>query len=147
MQFGRGSRRSIRYSIFIGVLAGTVFSGSVTYAADWESLSSAIIAGGEVILEENGIYVAPETSESSTYFGSFSGTLNGKGASITGLIAPLFNQLQSGSQISDLTLTTKPYTTAVMSDDGISLLPPADGGLIGQGVLANAAEFSTIISL
>jgi len=134
------------------VLAGSVFSGSVTYAADWESLSSAIIAGGEVILEENGVYEAPATAESGswwghTYFGNFSGNLNGNGASITGLIAPLFDQLTSSAQISDLTLITKPYTTAVMSDDGISLLPPADGGLIGQGVLANTAEGSTITNV
>jgi hypothetical protein len=125
MKIGRGSRRSIRYSVFIGILVGSIFSGSGAFAADWNELSSAINSGSEVTLELNGIYVAPESINSSTYFGSFSGTLNGNGATISGLIAPLFDDI--GGSVSNLNLETH--------IDGVS----------GNGVLANSTSPNTTI--
>jgi hypothetical protein len=123
MKFGRSSLRSIRYSIFIGVLAGSVFSGSGAFAADWDDLTAAINAGGEVTLDLNRIYVAPETIDSPTYFGSFSGTLNGSGATITGLTVPLFDTLSVASSVNNLSLEAN-------SDVGVS----------GRGLLANESS-------
>jgi len=158
MKIGRGSRRSIRYSVFIGILAGSVFSGTGAFATPIEITTQIELEAigqaaekpidGDYFLNFDSQTLTLSSPASSTYIlGSFTGTFDGRGKTLDGLVAPLFDQLTSGAQISDLTLITKPYTSAVMSDDGISLLPPADGGLIGQGVLANTADFSTITNV
>jgi len=128
MKSGRASRRSIRYSILIGVLAGSVFSASGA-VAEVIPLSeiSAQITDGNVSLVAGATYEAGNPSDTyafgmgSTYFGDFSGSFLGNGATITGLTVPLFNVVgTASSNISNLNLI------ASVEDD-----------LIGNGILAN----------
>ena len=130
MQFGRGSRKSIRYSIFIGVLAGSVFSGSGAYGIDLATISADIAANNDIALTPNANYEAGNPSsppfQGTTYFGSYSGTFTGNGATISGLTVPLFDYL-SGS-ITNLNIET------------------AIGGVVGQGILSNTASAGSVIS-
>ena len=154
MKFGRGSRRSIRYSIFIGVLAGSVFSGSGAIAADPIPLSSisAQFVSGTVSLTAGETYNAGLPTgdgflgEGSTYFGNFSGTFAGNGAKITGLLAPLFNVL-SHAEVTNLDLES----TAPISPTEIVYSIPL-GTYVEQsknnvGLLTNEASESLINSI
>ena len=129
MQIGRGSRRSIRYSIISGVLAGSVFSGSGAFGIDLASISADVIANNNITLVSNANYEAGDPSNvpflGTTYFGSYSGIFSGNGATISGLTVPLFDYI-SGS-ISDLNLET------------------AVAGVVGQGILSNLASPESII--
>jgi hypothetical protein len=132
MQFCHGSRRTIRYSIFIGVLAGSIFSGSGAFAAEFALLDlRAAVLGGNVQLAAGDTYLAGDPADNqflgggSTYFGNFTGTFEGNGATITGLVVPLFDFI-SGS-VSNLNLETH--------TDGVS----------GNGVLANSTNLNTTI--
>jgi hypothetical protein len=133
MKSSRKSRKSICYSIFIGVLAGSVFSGS-SAIADVYTLSSisTMVADGEVTLIAGATYTAglPTdegflVADGSAYFDNFSGTFAGNGATITGLTVPLFNDL--GGEVSELVLRTD------------------SGGVSGNGVLANRVNMYTTI--
>lgn len=129
MQIGRGSRRSIRYYIISGVLAGSVFSGSGAFGIDLASISADVIANNNITLVSNANYEAGDPSNvpflGTTYFGSYSGIFSGNGATITGLTVPLFDYI-SGS-VSDLNLET------------------AVAGVVGQGILSNSAGPESII--
>ena len=132
MKISRGSRRSIHYSIFIGVLAGSVFSGSGALAEVIPlSEISTQITDGNVSLVAGATYEAGNPSGTSsfgggsTYFGNFTGTFVGNGATITGLVVPLFDYI--GGSVSNLDLETH--------IDGVS----------GNGVLANSTYLNTTI--
>ena len=133
MKSSRKSRKSIRYSIFIGVLAGSVFSGSSAFAAVYTLSSiSTMVADGDVTLVAGATYTAGLPTDEgflvvdgSAYFDNFSGTFAGNGATITGLTVPLFNDL--GGEVSELVLSTD------------------SGGVSGNGVLANRVNMYTTI--
>ena len=110
MKIGRGSRRSIRYSVFIGILAGSIFSGSGAFAVDPTPIASQTDLedisddlAGDYVLTSN-IAVAMMESITNLAAGSFTGTLEGAGFTISGLTKPLFNGL-NGATISDLSLS------------------------------------------
>ena len=136
MQFGGATRRSIRYSIFVGVLAGSVFAGSGA-SAETLALASILdqVSDGNVSLVEGATYEAGDptdaafTSGGSTYFGNFSGTFAGNGATITGLRVPLFDSLGSSAEtvVEDLTIE--------------STLEPIEG----NGLLSNTAGMNVEI--
>ena len=122
MLLRRSPKQSIRYSVFIGVLAGSVFSGSGAFGIDLASISVQVAANEDITLEANAIYVAGDPLEAgfqgSTYFGTYTGTLSGNGATITGLTVPLFG-IVSG-EVKDLNLATETIQ-----------------GVVGNGALAN----------
>jgi hypothetical protein len=131
MKFAPCRRRSIRYSIFIGVLAGSVFSGSGAFATVIEiNTQGELEIIGDDLTTRAGNYILmsdlslnPPLSGASTYIaGTFTGTLNGNGKTLSGLTKPLFD-IVSGDVI-DLNLATAPL------DQGV-------GGVIGSGALAN----------
>ena len=131
MKIGRGSRRSIRYYVFIGILVGSIFSGSGAFAAEVALLElRAAVLNGDVQLEAGDTYIAGDPTDplflggGSSYFGDFSGSFSGNGATITGLTVPLFN-IMSGS-VSQLNLITE------------------ETGLTGQGVLANVVDVEVV---
>ena len=136
MDSGRGSRRSIRHSIFIGILAGSVFSGSGAFAdipIESQSDLTSIGVDDEKPLSGN-YYLAKsfgitEPISAATYVGGgFTGTLDGKGNTISNLVKPLFDILDGTSSevlIKNLNLET---TETV----------------IGSGFLANSANDSRI---
>ncbi len=141
MKIGRDSRRSIRYLIFIGVLAGSVFSGSGAFAvdpipistqADLEAIGSSDGArGGDYFLNFVGSELALTNPSNSTYVtGTFTGTFDGNGKTLSGLTKPLFEIVGTNSnsaEIFNLTLSTATGT-----------------GVQGRGVLANDVFNSTI---
>lgn len=127
MKSSHNAPRSIRYSIFIGVLTGTLFSGSGAYAAEFALLDlRTAVLNGDVQLEAGDTYIAGDAMDpqflggGSSYFGDFSGSFSGNGGTITGLTVPLFN-IMSGS-VSQLNLITE------------------ETGVTGQGVLANVVD-------
>ena len=145
MKIGRGSRRSIRFSVFIGVLAGSIFSGSGAFAD--EALNQANFysritdditnnLNGSYVLESDiDISTVVHTSDGSggfidsaptgtTVFTSFSGTLDGANKTITGLIVPLFYYI--GGSVSNLVLEA--------------------GTVAGQGILSNTSGSDSTIS-
>ena len=126
MKFAPGRRRSIRYSIFIGVLAGSVFSGSGAFGIDLASISERVAANDNIALDANAIYTAGDPSgpsfQGSTYFGTYTGILSGNGATITGLTVPLFDTISN--EVKDLNLATAPCVSGVC-------------GVAGRGALAN----------
>ncbi len=112
MIFGRGSRRSIRYSIFLGVLTGSVFSGTGAFAVDpiplnqsnfYEEISSNLL--GDFILETN-IDILTDVPEPTRYYGifdDFQGNLDGNNLEIKNIDNPLFSSLSNAS-VSNLIL-------------------------------------------
>lgn len=110
MKIGRGSRRSIRYSVFIGILASSIFSGSGAFAVDPTPIASQTDLENisddlawDYVLTSN-IAVAMMESITNLAADSFTGTLDGAGFTISGLTKPLFNGL-NGATISDLSLS------------------------------------------
>ena len=136
MQRGRITRKSIRYSFFVGVFAGSVLAGS---SASAEVLSLASIsdqvAAGNVSLVEGGRYEAGDPSDAAytggeqSYFGDFSGIFIGNGATIVGLRVPLFNTLGN-------------LTATVVENLRIE---GASEPTLGNGLLANSAEVNVQI--
>jgi hypothetical protein len=141
MKLGRSSRRSFRSAIFIGVLAGSVFSGSGAFAEPltqetFYSTISADLSGtyllGENIdisrvvrtADESGV-ITESAPTGSTVFGTFSGTINGANNRIYGLRTPLFNVI-------DGEVGTVTIKNLVLSADPTS-------GIIGNGALSNQA--------
>jgi hypothetical protein len=138
---GRSSRRSFRSALFIGVLAGSVFSGSGAFAdpltqETFYSTISADLSGAYLLGEDIDISRAVRTVDefgeivesaptNSTVFGTFSGTLNGANNRIYGLTTPLFNVIDGEVG----TLTVK---NLVLNADQVS-------GIIGNGALSNQA--------
>jgi len=141
MKIGRGSRRSIRFSIFIGVLAGSVFSGSGAFAIDPAPISSQAeleaigtndeTRAGSYFLDFAGTNLSLSAPTGSTYVtGIFTGTFDGNGKTLSGLLKPLFEQIGKSDDtaaVSDLTLSTAPGS-----------------GVTGRGVLANDVVNATI---
>ena len=110
MEIGRGSRRSIRYCFFIGILAGSILSGSGAFAVDPTPIASQTDLedisddlAGDYVLTSN-IALAMMESITNLAADSFTGTLDGAGFTISGLTKPLFNGL-NGATISDLSLS------------------------------------------
>ena len=110
MKFAPGRRRSIRYSIFIGVLAGSVFSGSGAFATVFEINSQVDLeAIGNNLTTRAGDYIlmsdlnlTPPAPEKSTYIeGTFTGTLDGNGKTLFGLTKPLFDSIGEAVNIND----------------------------------------------
>ena len=151
MKSGRGSRRSIRYSMFIGVLAGSVFSASGALADSPtpilipEDLLS-ITSGGNYKLSAD-IDLTDQTPGgiSSYIAGSFGGRLDGlKEVSadgtkinwkITGLSVPLFDGIIEDSSPGNI--------------DGLSIIKNIDvitqtDGVTGRGIVANWSNNSVI---
>jgi hypothetical protein len=136
MKSDRSSRRSIRSSIVIGVLAGSVFSGSGAFAADPTPISSQaeleaigtndLTRAGSYVLDFAGTDLSLSAPTGSTYVtGIFTGTFDGNGKTLSGLSKPLFEQIGKSDDtaaVSDLTLSTAPGS-----------------GVTGRGVLANDA--------
>lgn len=133
MQFGGATRRSIRYSIFVGVLAGSVFAGSgafadpipITTQAELEAIgASGGARAGDYYLNFSGAELALTSTANSSYIaGTFTGTFDGNGKTLSGLTKPLFDVIGTNTEdaeISNLTLTTASGT-----------------GVQGRGVLAN----------
>jgi hypothetical protein len=140
MKFGRNSRRSIRYSLFIGVLAGSVFSGSWAFAVDpltqetfystiQEDLAGNYVLGGDIDISKADGGSAPAGA---TVFGTFTGTLDGANKTISGLTKPLFDQLGTtgdGASVSDLVLAATGTEFA------------------GQGIIANTSTEAAIVNV
>jgi len=159
MKSGRATRRSIRYSIFIGVLAGSVFSASGAFAADplsQENFYSDINAMPDGNFELTGnidiatlihtedefgniVYSAPTGG---SVFGTFTGSLIGNNFTISGLNTPLFYSVVDAS-ITNLNLETIAGTSRILDEAGNEIVS-ADGGLIGSGVLS-AIGINTLI--
>jgi hypothetical protein len=134
MQFGRGSRKSIRYSIFIGVLAGSVFSGSGAYAAIEISTQSGLEAidsslNENYVLLNDIVLEGTPTAVYSYVAGSFLGTFDGNSKTISGLSVPLFDIIggDGSTSVSNLVLET------------------SFAGVSGNGALANSASIGTTI--
>ena len=146
MQFGSKTRKSIRYSIFVGVLAGSVFAGSGAFAVDplsqenfYEQITFDIsnsLNGNYVLEGDIDISTVVHTSDGNggfidsaptgtTVFGTFSGTLNGANNRIYGLTTPLFNVIDG--EIGTLTIKN-----LVLNANQAS-------GIIGNGALSNQA--------
>ena len=151
MKSGRTSRRSIRYSVFIGVLAGSVFSGSGAFAADPLSqenfyseintrphgnfeLTGNIDISTVIHTEDEFGNVVDSAPTGSSVFGTFTGSLLGNNFTISGLNTPLFYLLQNAS-ITNLNLETIAGTSRILDEAGNEIVA-ANGGLIGHGVLS-----------
>ena len=135
MKFAPSLRKSIRYSIFIGVLVGSVFSGTGAFAVDPTPIRN------QAELEDigndtdslNGNYVLAWTdptiplsvpTSGITYIdGDFTGTFDGGNGTLTGLTAPLFYTVSG--EVKDLNLVTE-----------------AVDGVVGNGAVANILEVS-----
>ena len=139
MKSGRSSRRSFRSAIFIGVLAGSVFSGSGAFAdisissqtdlADIGIIDSKPLSGSYYL--ENSFEIVAPIDGSSYVGGTFTGTFDGNGKTISNLVKPLFDVVDGSSSevlINDLNL--------VVTD-----------AVIGSGILANSATNARIESV
>ena len=119
MKFGRNSRRSIRSSLFIGVLAGSVFSGSGAFADIQISSKVDLLAIGvdpakplseKYVLSESIVLDAPVGG--ATYIaGTFTGSIDGANNEISGLSKPLFDKVSG--EVKNLTLVTDVETLGV----------------------------------
>jgi hypothetical protein len=130
----RSPIQSIRYSIFIGVLAGSVFSGSGAFAvepipistqAELEAIGSSDGArAGDYFLNFAGSELVLTNPGNSTYIsGTFTGTFSGNGKTLSGLTKPLFDVIGTylnSAEVSDLNLVTA-----------------SGSGAQGRGVLSN----------
>lgn len=134
MQFGRSSRKSIRYSIFIGVLAGSVFSGSGAFAAieistqlGLEAINSSL--NENYVLLNDIVLEGTPTAIYSYVAGSFLGTFDGNSKTISGLSVPLFDIIggDGSAGVSNLILET------------------STAGVSGNGALANSTNLGTTI--
>lgn len=145
MKLARGSRKSIRYSIFIGVLAGSVFSGSGAFAepltqANFYSeinlnLSGTFELGGDIDItsvvhtDDGDGNIVDSAPTGDTVFGTFTGILDGGGFTISGLSVPLFDIIggDGSAGVSNLILET------------------STAGVSGNGALANSTYLGTTI--
>jgi len=134
MKFGGTPKRSIRYGVFVGVLASSLFAGSGAFAdsltqANFYSTISANLSGTYILGENIDISTANNGSSptGATVFGSFTGTLDGANNTITGLTKPLFDYI--GGTVSDLDL------------QAAELL-----GVTGQGILSNSTGTESLIT-
>jgi hypothetical protein len=120
--------------MFLGVLAGSVFSGSgafadvtynITSQADLEAIGITVpVDGNYVVTESFGVDVPiGDTYVTET----FNGTFNGGGFTISGLTKPLFNAFNTDARIFNLNVDT------------------AEGGVSGNGILSNSASTGTEI--
>lgn len=135
MKSGRNAPRSIRYSVFIGVLAGTLFSGSGAFAdpvsistqAELEAIDSTL--NGNYVLLNNIVLSGTPTATYSYVAGSFLGTFDGNSKTISGLTVPLFDNIggDGSTNVSNLVLETSAT------------------GVTGNGALANSAFIGTTI--
>ena len=141
MKIGRVSRRSIRYSVFIGILIGSIFSNAGAFAVDPTPITNQAeleaiglsdgARAGDYFLNFVGTDLVLTNPTNSTYVtGTFTGTLDGNGKTLSGLTKPLFDVVGTsinGAEITNLTLVTS---------SGL--------GVQGRGVLANDLFNSTV---
>ena len=127
------ARSSVRYSIFVGALAGSVFISSGAVAATPLTQESFYVTVGtdltvDYVLSENidiSKVDAGDTPEGLTVFGNFTGTLDGAGFTISNLTTPLFESIDGNPgtpTVKNLTLTADSAT-----------------GITGNGALSNVA--------
>jgi len=119
------------------VLVGTLFAGSGAYAAEFALLDMrAAVLSGDVQLVAGDTYTAGDPTDpfflggGTSYFGDFSGTFDGNGATIVGLQVPLFNALGN---------------TAATVVENLKI-EGATESISGNGLLANTAEASVQIN-
>jgi len=128
MKLGRVSRRLIRYAVFAGVLAGTVFSGSGAFGIELETIAGRVASNDDIELEANATYTAGDPSgpgfQGSTYFGTYTGTLSGNGATITGLTVPLF--ITVSGEVKELNLATE-TVNGVVGNGALAINLDSDG--------------------
>ena len=139
------SHRSIRYSVFVGVLAGSVFSGSGAFAAepltqnDFYSIISANPSGQFVLTENIDIAIAVGESgiDNPTVFEYFQGTLDGANKTIKGLTKPLFGTVLAAPNetVDDLVINTIEIRNLN--------LETVSSGFTGRGALANISDVGT----
>lgn len=131
----RRSGKSLRNLIFVGVLTASTFTGSVAFADLIPILTQTDLAAigtvgikpltGDYFLDFAGaelVLTAPAAGASTYIAGSFTGTLDGRGKTLSGLTAPLFDHLGTagnGASVTDL----------VLEATGTSF--------VGHGILAN----------
>lgn len=137
MKLGCGSRRSIRQTIFVGVLAGSVFSGTGAFAEvivlDQTTFYSTIFENrnGDYELSESIDISIADAFDTPAVFDTFSGSLNGKGNTIFGISKPLFSSLASSGGI-------------VYIENLVLQAAETTIGVEGSGMLAVSAEDVTI---
>lgn len=128
---------SLNMKLFTLIVSFLVFTFSSTIssrALDWTAIAQAIRDNVNVDLEAGATYTAgaptfSTTTGNSVYFEFYTGDLNGNGASIIGLTAPLFEQLGSisdGATVSNLNLVTEESSgvggKGVLADQSIDAL-------------------------
>ena len=166
MHLVRTARRSIRYSVIVGVLVGSVFAGSGAFAIDPTPISSQAeleaigtndeTRAGDYFLDFDSPSLTLTSPSSSTYIsGSFTGTFDGRGKTLGGLVAPLFDQIGisgNGATVTNLSLETNGTdflgegvlargstealvdSVSVVSTDPISVAASNVGGMIGNAL-------------
>jgi hypothetical protein len=127
-------RRSILFPLFVGVLAGSVFSGSAALAnipiSTVEQLEAINSSANENYVLLNNIEITSGPSNGNSYVsGEFWGTFDGNNKTISGLTAPLFNIIggDGSASVRNLNLET------------------SDAGVTGNGVLANSTYLGAAI--
>ena len=120
--------------MFIGVLAGSVFSGSGAFAdVTYNITSQADLEAIGITVPVDGNYVVTESFGVGARIGdtyvteTFNGTFNGRGFTISGLTKPLFSAFDTAARIFNLKLDT------------------AESGVTGNGILSNTASTGTVI--
>lgn len=159
MQFGSTTRKSIRYSLFVGVLAGSVFAGSGASAADPILISTEFssidpdlevpIYGLDYVKNHlNGEFqltgditvttVGTLTDESGN---PFTGEFDGNNFRITGLKSPLFENLLNAT-IKDLAISADESGISAPFFCGSPCRP-----LDNIGILAKSSDSSLIMNV
>ena len=144
MQFGSKARKSIRYSVFVGALAGSVFAGSGAHAFDLNEENFYLTirtepTGNYVLTEDIDIAIAVGDAGffDSSVFETFQGTLNGANKTITGMTKPLFGTIFAAP---NETLDDAVVNTIEIKN---LKLETVSSGFIGRGALANISDVGT----
>jgi hypothetical protein len=136
MRTGLNRRRSRFPVILTSLITLSIFFTPSAAALDWSEISTAINNGEDITLEANAVYevgstITSQVGNNVVYFDTYLGNLNGNGATFTGLVAPLFEQIGS------------------ISDDGASvsnLNLVSTAGVSGRGALAIEVSSGTTIN-
>ena len=137
MKSVHGSRRSIRYSVLIGVLAGSVLAGSGAYAdVVFITLEKTNVGGigfgldeikanlgGDFKLESN-IQITDLGIITNGTWDSFTGSLDGDGHTISGLTDSLFYNT-NGASITNLVLRTEEISGINTTNNDVGILATA----------------------
>ena len=96
------------------------------------------LAGSYVVTGSFGV-VAPVSGDSTYVTGTFTGTFDGGGFTISGLTKPLFDVIDGDESSPDTTISDLTLVAAPVEGN------PAVGGVTGQGILANDSIVGTVI--